>query len=124
VPVLGSALDVVTGEVGHARFQARNAGVGEVISVLGQPGALAGAEELADLAVGDQVGGGAVALVEEGERTVARNLLVAGAVEPVSLKEQEAFCAAFWEVDPSYASSSFQARLRAFCSIRFCRRYR
>lgn len=76
---LGSALDVVTGEVGHARFQARNAGVGEVISVLGQPGALAGGEELADLAVGDQVGGGAVALVEEGERTVARNLLVAGA---------------------------------------------
>src|SRR5690606_1049914 len=75
--IQSTALDVVTGEVGHARFQARHAGVGEVISVLGQPGALAGGEELADLAVCDQVGGGAVTLVEEGEGAVARNLLVA-----------------------------------------------
>src|SRR5690606_20450921 len=73
----GTALDVVPGKGGHARLQARNAGAGEVISVLGQPGALAGGEELADLAVGDQVGGGAVTLVEEGEGAVARNLLVA-----------------------------------------------
>ena len=45
------------------------------------PGALAGVLELADLAVGDQVGRGAAALVEEGEGAVTIDLLVAQAGE-------------------------------------------
>src|SRR5690606_10746343 len=44
-----------------------------------QPGTLAGAGEVADLPVGDQVGGGPITLVEEGEGAVAGYLLITGA---------------------------------------------
>src|SRR5690606_1614448 len=78
--------------VGHRCLQTRYTELAEVVAIACQPGTLAGAGELADLAVGDQVGGGAITLVEEGEGAVARNLLVAGVqlVAAVGVGEQRA----------------------------------
>src|SRR5690606_7183921 len=90
--VARGVVDVVTGQVGHRCLQTRYTELAEVVAIACQPGTLAGAGELADLAVGDQVGGGAITLVEEGEGAVARNLLVAGVqlVAAVGVGEQRA----------------------------------
>src|SRR5690606_35616513 len=83
---------VVAREINHRGLQARHAELAEVVGVTGQPGALASVEELADLAIGDQVGSGAVTLVEEGEGAVAFYVLVAGTqlVAAVAVGEQGA----------------------------------
>src|SRR5690554_4047971 len=85
-------LDVIAAQVGGAGLQARNAGVGEVIGIAGQPGFFTGALELADLRVGDQVGGSTVAIVDEGEVAVATQMLVTQpeAVTAVAVGEQGA----------------------------------
>src|SRR5690554_1239960 len=85
-------LDVIAAQVGGAGLQVRNAGVGEVIGIAGQPGFFTGALELADLRVGDQVGGSTVAIVDEGEVAVATQMLVTQpeAVTAVAVGEQGA----------------------------------
>src|SRR5690554_5767163 len=78
-------LDVIAAQVGGAGLQARNAGVGEVIGIACQPGLLAGPLELGDLRVSDQVGSGAITVVDEGEMAVAAQVLVA---EPQAVPAQ------------------------------------
>ncbi|MNC29079.1 hypothetical protein D3C75_773160 [compost metagenome] len=77
--ITGGGIDVVAAEISDHGLETRHAKRDEVIAVLGQPGALAGTEELADLPVSDQVRGGSVTLVDERERAVAGDLLVARA---------------------------------------------
>src|SRR5690606_19021210 len=58
-------IHIIPTQVGGGGLEARYPGIGEVIGVAGQPGFFTGALELADLRVGDQVGGSTVAIVDE-----------------------------------------------------------
>src|SRR5690554_5257081 len=72
---VAQGVDVTAAQVLGAEAQTRHV-VGEVVTVLADPGLLAGALELADLRVGDQVGGGTVAVVDEGEVAVTAHCLI------------------------------------------------
>src|SRR5690606_4103451 len=88
----GGRIDVLAAQIGRRGFQTGQAGIGEVIAVARQPGLLAGAFELADLRVGNQVGGGAVAVVDEREVAVAAQSLIAHTqvMAAVAIAEQDA----------------------------------
>src|SRR5690554_2550686 len=85
-------IHIIPTQVGGGGLEARYPGIGEVIGVAGQPGFFTGALELADLRVGDQVGGSTVAIVDEGEVAVATQMLVTQteAVTAVAVGEQGA----------------------------------
>src|SRR5690554_2236338 len=85
-------IHIIPTQVGGGGLEARYPGIGEGIGVAGQPGGFTGAPELADLRVGDQVGGSTVAIVDEGEVAVATQMLVTQteAVTAVAVGEQGA----------------------------------
>src|SRR5690554_85835 len=72
---VAQGVDVTAAQVLGAEAQPRHV-VGKVVTVLADPGLLAGALELADLRVGDQVGGGPIAVVDEGEVAVTAHCLI------------------------------------------------
>src|SRR5690554_3273814 len=78
-------IHIIPTQVSGGSLEARHPGIGKVIGVAGQPGFFTGALELADLRVGDQVGGSTVAIVDEGEVAVAAQVLVA---EPQAVPAQ------------------------------------
>ena len=69
-------IDVGTPKINCAGRQSGDTDVAEIVAVACQPGALSGPQELADLGVGDQVGGRAVTCVDEGKGTAAVDLLI------------------------------------------------
>src|SRR5690554_2560599 len=72
---VAQGVDVTAAQVLGAEAQPRHV-VGKVVTVLADPCLLAGALELADLRVGDQVGGGPIAVVDEGEVAVTAHCLI------------------------------------------------
>src|SRR5690606_26036244 len=78
-------LDLIATQVGGSGIQAGHAGIAEVAAIACQPGLLDGTLEVADLRGGDEVGSGAVTVVDEGEMAVAAQVLVA---EPQAVPAQ------------------------------------
>src|SRR5690606_13810347 len=72
---VAQGVDVTAAQVLGAEAQPRHV-VGKIVTVLADPCLLAGALELADLRVGDQVGGGPIAVVDEGEVAVTAHCLI------------------------------------------------